>query len=172
VHVLLGLWTGSPVPSQPRLGSELSQGFVAFLRLHSQRVAVLGEEAARESVCPGGEPGVTVRDTEVVGWCVPARGSLICGGGQAGLNFPGHVRGSRGWMCYLAHGEGAAVTHGEDTVDHILWVWQGCGPMQALAQRDGKLWRFARLGGQRVVLEQRAWRGRRGKGIPPALVRF
>lgn len=94
------------------------------------------------------------------------------GGSWAGLNFPGHVRGSRRWMCYLVQGRGAALTHGEDPMDQIPWVGQGCGPMQAPAQRDGKLWRLTHLGGWRVVPEQRAWRGREGKGIPPLSVRF
>lgn len=94
------------------------------------------------------------------------------------LGEPGRVELS--WACQrqpqvdelLVHGEGAAVTHREDTMGRIPWVGQGCGPMQAPAQHDGKLWRFTCLGGQRVVPEQRAWRGREGKGVHPARLRI
>lgn len=102
----------------------------------------------------------------------PGKREPPLGGGQAGLNFAGHVRGSCRWLCYLVHGEEAAMTHGEDTMGQISWVGRGCGLTQAPAQCDGKLWRFTCLGGRRVVTEQRAWRGREGKGIPPASVRF
>lgn len=64
------------------------------------------------------------------------------------------------------------MTYEENIMGQIPCVWQGWGPMQAPAECDGKVQRVTHLGGQRVVPEQRAWRSREGKGIPPAWVRF
>lgn len=64
------------------------------------------------------------------------------------------------------------MTHGENTTGQILWVGQGHSLMQALAHHDGKLQRFTWLGGGRVLPEQRAWRSREGKDIPPVSLRF
>lgn len=61
------------------------------------------------------------------------------------------------------------MTYGESITGQILQ--QGHSLVQALAHHYGKLRRFTWLGGWRILLEQRVWRSREGKKIPPASVR-